>query len=348
MMSNPCQNQGFVLEGYPKTTKQAKALFGTAADVEEEAVEEEEEGLSYNKKTMPEYVISLNAPDDVLYSRIMDLPEKEIQGTNYTEENMIRRVTKFRESNTDDETVLNYFDELEVHPFLINVADDEYSLMEYTFKIIINKIGAPRNYGDEGEDEYSKRARLIEEEKARVEEERRKEAEKKAYKEQESKMEEWANLLDSLKQEEEQLFAIQGIPVRHYLMRYILPTLTRGLLEVARVRPDDPVNYLAEYLFHENPEGKMLQPEYTEAAEELVNASQQFQDSLIKFEACFNTEHDFYSSRNQNIDSSQISDKPQDLSQESGNLQPQQLFSVQDEESRKQDCFSEGFDEEAE
>ena len=62
-MSKPCQNQGFVLDGYPKTIKQAKALFDKTDEEEEEVVqdeEEEEDGdrSSYNKNIMPGKSIS--------------------------------------------------------------------------------------------------------------------------------------------------------------------------------------------------------------------------------------------------------------------------------------------------
>ncbi|PSN35198.1 Adenylate kinase 7 [Blattella germanica] len=77
----------------------------------------------------------------------MDLPEREVQGTIYTVENMVERVAKFRENNSDDQTVLNYFDELEVHPMLIDAENDKSSLMETTFLNIMNKIGNPRNFG---------------------------------------------------------------------------------------------------------------------------------------------------------------------------------------------------------
>ena len=43
---------------------------------------------------------------------------------------------------------------------------------------------------------------------------------------------------------EEKALLVMGMPLRHYLMKYIFPTLTRGLVEVARLRPDDPVDFL--------------------------------------------------------------------------------------------------------
>ena len=36
----------------------------------------------------------------------------------------------------------------------------------------------------------------------------------------------------------------QSIPLRNYLMRHVMPTLTQGLIEVCKVKPDDPVDYL--------------------------------------------------------------------------------------------------------
>ena len=36
----------------------------------------------------------------------------------------------------------------------------------------------------------------------------------------------------------------QSIPLRNYLMKNVMPTLTQGLIEVCKVRPDDAIDYL--------------------------------------------------------------------------------------------------------
>lgn len=37
--------------------------------------------------------------------------------------------------------------------------------------------------------------------------------------------------------------------MRQFLMKYIIPVLTEGMIEVCKVGPIDPVDYLAEYIF---------------------------------------------------------------------------------------------------
>lgn len=57
-----------------------------------------------------------------------------------------------------------------------------------------------------------------------------------------------------MKREERELLEAQSIPLRNYLMTHVMPTLMQGLNECCKVRPDDPVDFLAEYLFKNNPE----------------------------------------------------------------------------------------------
>lgn len=89
-------------------------LCVTAEDDDEP--EESSKVGSYNKLIMPEFVICLEANDDFLKQRIMNLPETQVVGTHNTEDGLMRRLDAYRSANTEDDTVLNYFDELEFHP----------------------------------------------------------------------------------------------------------------------------------------------------------------------------------------------------------------------------------------
>ena len=64
----------------------------------------------------PEFVCSLDASDEFLKERVMNLPESIVTGTHYSQDRFLRALSNYRDVNTEDETVLNYFDELEIHP----------------------------------------------------------------------------------------------------------------------------------------------------------------------------------------------------------------------------------------
>lgn len=67
----------------------------------------------------PEFVCNLDASDDFLKERVMNLPESVVAGTHYSQDRFLRALSNYRDINTDDETVFNYFDEIEIHPIHI-------------------------------------------------------------------------------------------------------------------------------------------------------------------------------------------------------------------------------------
>ena len=111
------------------------------------AADQGEEPPLYNRLTMPEVVISLDAGDEFLKQRVMNLPQSQVEGTHNTEDGtymynieltieiriphliriliccagLKRRLELFRSENEIDTTVLNYFDEFEIHPDHIGV-----------------------------------------------------------------------------------------------------------------------------------------------------------------------------------------------------------------------------------
>ena len=49
--------------------------------------------------------------------------------------------------------------------------------------------------------------------------------------------------------EDSMLIEASSQPIRAYLMANVIPALVDGLLDVCKIQPEDPVDYLAEYLF---------------------------------------------------------------------------------------------------
>ncbi|XP_054053500.1 adenylate kinase 7 [Rissa tridactyla] len=252
LKSMPCRNQGYVLDGFPETYDQAKDLF----NLESEDEEIKSKIPKCDTLITPEFVISLTASDKFLINRIINLPESVVAGTYYTQDRFLQSLNLFRELNTEDETVLNYFDELEIHPQFIDVAKFEDPENRLIVKEIIKEIGEPRNYGltDEEKEILERKAAeecLVKEAQEKAEQER-KEAEERA--ERMANWEEWNKHLEEVKRQEQELLEAQSIPLRNYLMKNVMPTLMQGINECCRIRPDDPVDFLAEYLFKNSPD----------------------------------------------------------------------------------------------
>uniref|UniRef100_A0A8D0SDX1 Uncharacterized protein n=1 Tax=Sus scrofa TaxID=9823 RepID=A0A8D0SDX1_PIG len=244
LKSMPCRNQGYILDGFPKTYDQAKELFNQEDEEEEEEVKGKM--LPHDKLIIPEFVCSLDASDDFLKERVINLPESIVAGTHYSQDRFLRALSNYRHINTEDETVLNYFDELEIHPTHIDVGRLEDAQNRLAIKRLIKEIGEPRNYGLTDEEKAEEERKASEEQLAReaLEEAEREQQEAVETAERTARWEEWNKRLEEVKREERELLEAQSIPLRNYLMTYVMPTLMQGLNECCKVRPDDPVDFL--------------------------------------------------------------------------------------------------------
>ncbi|KAJ8676621.1 hypothetical protein QAD02_012408 [Eretmocerus hayati] len=285
LLSKGCRNQGYVMDGYPETLSQAGLLFNSIeskSDVEDYEGEDNsvtDGGTNELESLEPEFVIALEASDDFLMERVISLPERDLQDSRRVEEQMLQRFRDYKERNDEDVTPLQVFDELEVHPNIINIEGDKFPQMTKTFEHCLSIIGEARNYGPTPEE--------IEEETKRIEtkaaaEAARKKAEQeqeiiKRIHEREKRALEWMELLDKLKEEEEERLCLMAEPLRHYLARYVFPTLTQGLSEVAKVRPDEPIDYLAEYFLKKNPEGRLFEPDNNEKMSSILDSIHRLQ-----------------------------------------------------------------------
>ncbi|XP_063255396.1 adenylate kinase 7 isoform X2 [Prinia subflava] len=212
LMSMPCRNQGYVLDGFPETYQQATDLFKVDDD---EAEEEEDKPKGkmpkFNKMIIPEFVFSLTASNEFLINRIMNLPESEVSRRGYTEIHFLQSLKRFRNLNAHDTTVLNYFDELEIHPQFIDIAVYEDSENRLAVPKIIKEIGEPRNYGltDEEKEALEREAaveRIVREAQEKAEQEH------KEAKEREERMARWEEWVSS-----RYLRRLQALPEKSFV-----------------------------------------------------------------------------------------------------------------------------------
>ena len=128
-----------------------------------------------------------------------------------------------------------------------------------TTEVLLTKarvyLGQPRNYGPTDEEiaakqqlEDAEAAKAAEADAAaNAEREAAEAAERQRREDHESRR------AAEVQQQEQELLEVRSIPLRNYLMQNVIPTLTEGLIEVCKLKPEDPVDYLADYLFKNNP-----------------------------------------------------------------------------------------------
>ncbi|KAM6915045.1 adenylate kinase 7-like [Xenentodon cancila] len=250
--SKPCRNQGFILDGFPKTYKQAKTCF-TEEDTEEQGLDLMFKIPDYNKTITPEHVFVLDAADDFLIKRVQGLPESVAEEMRYTQDEFMPRLNKYRQLSAADETVLDFFDHREILPEHIDVSADDPEYID-VIKKITQVVGVPKNYGlspEEQEEENRKREDERRQKLAAeaVERKRRKED---ALAEMAAQYEAWQKNLSEVKRQEGELLEAQSLPLRSYLMKYVMPSLSEALLQCCKIKPEDPVDFLAEYLLRNN------------------------------------------------------------------------------------------------
>eukprot|EP00061_Rhincodon_typus_P008622 g31394.t1 len=140
-----------------------------------------------------EYIFSLEASNEFLKNRVLNLPESLVVGTHYTQDKFMRHLALYRDQNTEDETLLNYFDEIEIHPVHIDVSQDNDAENTPVIEEIIKIVGSAKNYGPTHEELKELQRRQADErlarEAAEVAERERREADEAAKKM--ARWEEW-------------------------------------------------------------------------------------------------------------------------------------------------------------
>ncbi|XP_072313695.1 adenylate kinase 7 [Eucyclogobius newberryi] len=247
LMTKPCLNQGFVLEGFPKTYDQAKELY--------ENDDEEEEDEMTSKKILPAFVFLLDAPDVFLKERVMNLPESQVEENGYEPERFLKRLSRYRHRNNREPTVAEFYDKMGVATLSLEMAScsdpNRFMLLEK----VIETVGPPRNYGH-GIDELEAEERKAMDEVQRMEAQRKAEEEEREAeeaRERDACWEKWVKSLEAQQRQEEELLEAESAHMRRYLSDHLMPTLSRGLLACCSARPRDPLDFLAEYLINNNP-----------------------------------------------------------------------------------------------
>ena len=212
------QNEGEDDEGQKKKKKKKKKV---------KKIKPKKYKLKFDKTLLPESVITLSQIE----------PEtKEV-------ENFYWEVEEFYQDNKIEILNLVYEDKDKDDP------EEIFELM----RIYVERNGRPFNYFSLKDEDINKnRITYVQDKQKNIEDnlQRIKEEEDRVQQEKEDaywkKMEE---RIESIKKDKEHLEQNEKVPTRKFLLVNIMPTLTKGLLEVCKINPIDPIDYLADFLF---------------------------------------------------------------------------------------------------
>ncbi|GLE06601.1 hypothetical protein PINS_up015995 [Pythium insidiosum] len=215
----------------------------------------------------PNRVIVLHAPRALLEQRAQSLSEDDAVATNCTQTAFDARFSLF---SAESEGLVTFFEQLpaaadhrngvevlELH--LENDAcfqDSERLLSPVQEYMEQGGKGKPHNFHptrEELKQMEREHARKRADEEA-AERQRQLEQDERDVAQQQARLAADKARLELIQREEAELLEARAKPLRTYLMDTVLPALTEGMLEVVKVQPDDPIDYLAEFLFKKGQE----------------------------------------------------------------------------------------------
>ncbi|KAF8570279.1 hypothetical protein P879_02895, partial [Paragonimus westermani] len=166
-----------------------------------------------------------------------------------------------------EENVLAFFDIREIHPLFLDMDKDFSRVSEtdgYLEKCLdrirraLGVMGAvtlpycsampPKAEELEQMDQLEQQAQKARQKRlrsAKIRAERQAEEDRKLLQRQQDDWNYWLSLIQT---QNYQCAEAEALPMRHYLMRYVMPDLTKALLACSRIRPEDPIDFLAEYM----------------------------------------------------------------------------------------------------
>ena len=270
-----CLARGYILDGFPRNAEEASALYITTVQVTEkrkvareseegvfDEVEEKVEKTVIDERISPSSVIFLEADESKCQDRcalVLQALGKATSAHHYSKADYLRRSQAYSATALDA-----FLDTWKLVKSRVNVNDVDAKVAYQAVAAALEQNGIsvaayerkgrtvkdPEYVQVVGEQATARNAEVAALAAVEAEAEKAKQDGLAAQAAQEEQMRrDTADKLALVAENERLLLEKRSRQLRAFLEREVLPTLTKGILEVCKTMPDDPIDYLAEYLF---------------------------------------------------------------------------------------------------
>ena len=202
---------------------------------------------------MPDSVIVIDASKKYIISRI----EKAAPSSKAI---LMNRLSNYNAAASIDSGIisemgksyLQFFNERKIETYTVCLNEKSNSTEIFQgIRTYIERLGRPNNFLNSVENLIKDRIDYLEEQMQKQKESNLKNVESKAVEEEKNlkELEYKAEArLKLLQEHANSMEKLKGMSMRDFLLHNVVPCLTEGMLQVTRVMPVDPVDYLAEFL----------------------------------------------------------------------------------------------------
>jgi adenylate kinase len=240
----PVRYRGFTLCGFPTTAEEVDTFFLEDAPVPEpteetDAPPPEKLPKIFKSSVELDVVIVLSSSDENCQRRAQTEAERPMPDAEFKKKVDVWK----KEMPEEGPKLTDALIERGLEPLLFDadvdspahVAEQVVLHLETKRQVYNFRLPACKNVSGTNDDETETKPTMDEGSVQKEAENRRKKKEEE-------------DRLEAIKKEEFVRLEKHSEPLRQYLMSFVVPTLTTGLVDVCRETPEDPIAYLADYL----------------------------------------------------------------------------------------------------
>ena len=263
-----CRNKGYVLENYPTTREEASLLFVQKIPIKNEVIETiggdkdevnpvspgraatspspQEFQLIPRTEIMPDKVVGFIGENslDIMTHLKQVIGEEKVEEMGVTQEIIDQKFNEWTQKQTPEiNSISDFYKEykIEIYPVNFKNYETKGKVMDYIGEKIEFTLKEPsvdeEHSLEQGLDNSMEDKQIPgQEEQNQVNQNQNDETINAA--------------LEEIKQQEQEILNQKSQALKQYITDNLLPSLTSGLIDICNNKPEDPLDYLADYLIN--------------------------------------------------------------------------------------------------